>query len=58
MEVQVDDEKVEAVPELCYREDMLSAGGGCKMAAVTRCNRIWASSDSYSPFSPTTTCHF
>ena len=36
-EVLVDDEKVEAVPELCYLGDMLSAGGGCDLAAVTYC---------------------
>ena len=36
-EVLVDDEKVEAVPEFCYLGDMLSAGGGCKLAAVTHC---------------------
>ena len=36
-EVEVDDEKLEAVPEFCYLGDMLSAGGGCELAAVTRC---------------------
>ena len=36
-EVQVDDETVEAVPEFCYLGDMLSAGGGCELAAVTHC---------------------
>ena len=36
-EVLVDKEKVEAVPEFCYLGDMLSAGGGCKLAAVTNC---------------------
>ena len=40
-EVEVDDEKLEAVPEFCYLEDMLSAGGGCKLAAVTRCKCAW-----------------
>ena len=40
-EVQVDDEKVEAVPEFCYLGDMLSAGGGCELAAVTRCKSAW-----------------
>ena len=34
-EVLVDEEKVEAVPELCYLGDMFSAGGGCEPAAVT-----------------------
>ena len=36
-EVLVDDKKVEAVPEFCYLGDMLSAGGGCELAAVTHC---------------------
>ena len=39
-EVKVDDEKLEAVPEFCYLGDMLSAGGGCKLAAVTRCKCV------------------
>ena len=40
-EVQVDDETVEAVPEFCYLGDMLSAGGSCELAAVTRCKSAW-----------------
>ena len=36
-EVLVEDEKVEAVPEFCYLGDMLSAGGGCELAAFTHC---------------------
>ena len=40
-EVKVDDEKLEAVPEFCYLGDMLSAGGGCELAAVTRCECAW-----------------
>ena len=40
-EVQVDDETVEAVPEFCYLGDVLSAGGGCELAAVTRCKSAW-----------------
>ena len=35
-EVEVGNEKVEAVPEFCYLGDMLSAGGGCELAAITR----------------------
>ena len=31
--VKVDEEKLDAVSEFCY----LSAGGGCELAAVTRC---------------------
>ena len=40
-EVKVDDEKLEAVPEFCYLGDMLSAGCGCELAAVTRCKCAW-----------------
>ena len=40
-EVKVDDEKLEAVPEFCYLGDMLSAGGGCELAAGTRCKCAW-----------------
>ena len=36
-EVKVDDEKLEVVPEFCYLGDMLSAGGGCELAAETHC---------------------
>ena len=39
--VEVDDEKLEAVPEFCYLGDMLSAGGGCMLAAVTCCKCAW-----------------
>ena len=35
--VKVDEEKLEAVSEFCY----LSAGGGCELAAVARCNCAW-----------------
>ena len=35
--MKVDYEKLEAVPEYCYLRDMLSAGGGCELAAITRC---------------------
>ena len=38
---EVDDETVEAVPEFCYLGDMLSAGGGCELAAITRCKSAW-----------------
>ena len=33
--VKVEKEKLEAVSEFCYLGDMLSAGGCCKLAAVT-----------------------
>ena len=36
-EVLVDGKKVEAVPEFFYLGDMLSAGRGCELAAVTNC---------------------
>ena len=35
--VKVDEEKLEAVSEICY----LSAGGGCELAAVTSCKCAW-----------------
>ena len=40
-ELKVDDEKLEAGPEFCYLGDMLSAGGGCELAAVTSCKCAW-----------------
>ena len=48
-EVKVDDEKLEAVPEFCYLGDMLSAGGGCELAAVTRCKCAWGKSRQLPP---------
>ena len=35
LEVEVGNEKLEVVPQFCYLGDMLSAGGGCKLAAIT-----------------------
>ena len=35
--VKVEKEKLKAVSEFCYLGDMLSAGGGCELAAVTPC---------------------
>ena len=35
--VKVDDENLEAVTELCYLRDMLSAGDSCELAVVTHC---------------------
>ena len=40
-EVEVGNEKREVVPEFCYLGDMLSAGGGCELAAITRCKCAW-----------------
>ena len=40
-EVEVGNEKLEVVPEFCYLGDMLSAGGGCELAAITRCKCTW-----------------
>ena len=40
-EVEVGNENLEVVPEFCYLEDMLSAGGGCELAAITRCKCAW-----------------
>ena len=41
LEVEVANEKLEVVPEFCYLGDMLSAGGGCELAAITRCKCAW-----------------
>ena len=40
-EVEVGNEKLEVVPEFCYLGDMLSAGGGCELAVITRCKCAW-----------------
>ena len=40
-EVEVGNEKLEVVPEFCYLGDMLSAGGGCELAAITCCKCAW-----------------
>ena len=40
-EAEVGNEKLEVVPEFCYLGDMLSAGGGCELAAITRCKCAW-----------------
>ena len=40
-EVQIEDESLEAVAEFCYLGDTLSAGGGCELAAITRCKAAW-----------------
>ena len=37
LEVEVGNEKLEVVLEFCYLWDMLSSGGGCELAAITRC---------------------
>ena len=41
LEVEVGNEKLEVVPEFCYLGDMLSAGGGCELAAITGCKCAW-----------------
>ena len=40
-EDEVGNEKLEVVPEFCYLGDMLSAGGCCQLAAITRCKCAW-----------------
>ena len=40
-EAEVGNEKLEVVPEFCYLGDMLSAGGGCELVAITRCKCAW-----------------
>ena len=41
-EVMIGDAKLEVVPDFCYLEDMLSAGGGCELASITCCKCAWA----------------
>ena len=41
-EVMIGEEKLEVVPEFCYLGDMLSAGGGCELASITRYKCVWA----------------
>ena len=55
-EVMVDDEKLEALPEFCSLRDMLSADGGCELAAVTRCKCAWGKFRQLPPFSQTAMC--
>ena len=40
LKIEVVNEKLEVVPEFCYLGDMLSAGGGCVLAAITHCMRM------------------
>ena len=40
-EVKIDDGKPEAVPEFCYLGNMISVGGDCDLATVTRCKCAW-----------------
>ena len=53
----VEKEKLEAVSEICYLGDMLSADGGCELAAVTPC-KFDSGNFCYLPllFSPTAVC--
>ena len=37
----IGDEKLEIGSEFCYLGDMLSAGGGCELASITRCKCAW-----------------
>ena len=48
--------KLEAVPEFCYLRDMLCAGGGYELAAVTRCKCVWDKFRILPLFSPTAIC--
>ena len=41
LEVEVGNKKLEVVPEFFFLGDMLSAGGGCELAAITRCKCAW-----------------
>ena len=41
LEVEVGNETLEVGPKFSYLGDMLSAGGGCELAAITRCKCAW-----------------
>ena len=41
LEVEAGNEKLEVVQKFCYLGDMLSAGGGCALAAIIRCKCAW-----------------
>ena len=41
LEVEDGNENLEVVTEFCYLGDMLSAGAGCELAAITRCKCAW-----------------
>ena len=58
LEVEVGNEKLEVVPEFCYIGDMLSAGCGCELAAITHCKCAWGKFRNCFPFSPTAKCPF
>jgi hypothetical protein len=40
-EVAIGEEKLEVVSDFCYLGDTLSSGGGCELAAITRCKSAW-----------------
>ena len=40
-EAEIGADKLEVVAEFCYLGDMLSAGGGCELAAIKRCKSAW-----------------
>ena len=40
-EVQLGEDKLDVVPDFCYLGDMISASGGCDLAAITRCKCAW-----------------
>ena len=39
--LRLETKSLEVVPEFCYLGDILSAGGGCELAAITRCKCAW-----------------
>ena len=58
LEAEVGNKKLEFVSEFCYLGDMLSAGGGYKLAAKHAANAHGARSGNCIPFSPTAKCPF
>ena len=57
-EKKVDDEKLEAVSEFCSLGDMISAGGGCMLAAETHCKMCLGKFHKLLPFSSSAICLF
>ena len=56
--LEVGNEKLEVVPEFCYLGDMLSARGGCELAAITRCKCAWGKFGQLLPLLTNAKWHF
>ena len=40
-EISLGEDKLEVVADFCYLGDVISAGGGCELATITRCKIAW-----------------